>query len=110
MEMKIDFSNIDFSSVDFSSVDVSSLDTEEEYRQEAKRLLPAALLKVGEAVAENTWEELQKNLAKPGTKVKASTSEKRQFIRETVRNYQRSASNRERQELEDYIVEILRNS
>ncbi|BAZ40111.1 hypothetical protein NIES4101_60720 [Calothrix sp. NIES-4101] len=108
--MKIDFSNIDFSSVDFSSVDTSSLETEEEFRQEAKRLLPAALLKVGEAVAENTWEELQKNLANAGTKVKTSASEKRQFVRETIKNYQRSASNRERQELEDYIVEILRNS
>ncbi|MEA5572047.1 hypothetical protein [Calothrix sp. UHCC 0171] len=103
--MKIDFSNIDF-----SSVDTSSLETEEEFRQEAKRLLPAALLKVGEAVAENTWEELQKNLAKAGTKVKTSASEKRQFVRETIKNYQRSASSRERQELEDYIVEILRNS
>ncbi|CDN14599.1 hypothetical protein RintRC_0921 [Richelia intracellularis] len=38
---------------------------------------------------------------------KVSQSEKRRFIQETGKNYQRKASNRERQELEDYIVEQL---
>jgi hypothetical protein len=105
----IDLSEVDFSDVDFRSVDVSSLETEDDFRNEAKRLLPTALLKLGEAIAERTWEELQKNLTKPGAKPKSSSSEKRQFVRETGRNYQRSASSRERQELEDYIIDRLRN-
>jgi hypothetical protein len=106
--MKIDLSTVDFSDISFSTVDLASLETEEEFRAEARRLLPAALGKVGEAVAEQTWEELQKTLLKPGSKAKSSTSEKRQFVKETGRNYQRSASNRDKQEVEDYIVEQLR--
>jgi hypothetical protein len=106
--MKIELSTVDFSDISFSSVDLSMLETEDEFRAEARRLLPSALLKVGEAVAEQTWEELQKTLLKPGSKAKSSTSEKRQFVRETGRNYQRSASSRDKQEIEDYIVEQLR--
>ncbi|WP_026736047.1 hypothetical protein [Fischerella sp. PCC 9605] len=89
--------------IDFSNVDFSSLETEEDFQASAKKLLPAALVKLGEAVALQTWEELQQKF-----KSKGSQSEKRKFIQETGRNYHRSASSRERQELEDYIVEQLR--
>ncbi|BAT54660.1 hypothetical protein NOS3756_36320 [Nostoc sp. NIES-3756] len=89
--------------LDFSHVDLSSLETEEDVRLEAKKLLPAALVLLGEAVALQTWEELQKNFSG-----KSSQAEKRKFIQQTGKNYQRSASNREKQELEDHIVEQLR--
>ncbi|AFY33625.1 hypothetical protein [Calothrix sp. PCC 7507] len=94
--------------IDFSSVDLASLETEEDFQREAKNLLPKALVKLGESVGEETWEELQNKLKAQGMKVNSSPSEKRKFIQETGRTYQRKASNRERQELEDYIIEQLR--
>ncbi|MEH1824680.1 MAG: hypothetical protein V7L22_04810 [Nostoc sp.] len=94
--------------IDFSSIDLASLETEEDFQREAKILLPKALVKLGESVGEKTWEELQQKLQATGAKLKSSPSEKRRFIQETGRTYQRNASNREKQELEDYIVEQLR--
>lgn len=93
-------------SLDFNDVDLGSLETEDDFCQEAKRLLPKALVKLGESVGEKTWEDLQKSLKAPGGKV-SSQSEKRKFIQETGRTYHRNASNRERQEMEEYIVEQL---
>ena len=89
--------------IDFEKVNFSELETEEDFRTEAKKLLPAALFQFGEVVELKTWEEMQQKLSGKG-----SQSEKRRFIQETGKNYQRKASNRERQELEDYIVEQLR--
>ncbi|MEH2055200.1 MAG: hypothetical protein V7K97_03285 [Nostoc sp.] len=94
--------------IDFSNIDLASLETEEDFQREAKMLLPKALVKLGESVGEKTWEELQVKLQATGGKLKSSPSEKRRFIQETGRTYQRNASNREKQELEDYIVEQLR--
>ncbi|AKG20554.1 hypothetical protein [Calothrix sp. 336/3] len=91
--------------IDFNHVDFSSLETEEDFRTEAKKLLPAALIQLGEAVALQTWEEMQKTGSGKG-----SQSEKRKFVQETGKNYQRSSSKREKQELEDYIVEQLREN
>ncbi|MBN3871878.1 hypothetical protein [Nostoc sp. JL33] len=94
--------------IDFSNIDLASLETEEDFEREAKMLLPKALVKLGESVGEKTWEELQQKLQATGGKLKSSPSEKRRFIQETGRTYQRNASNREKQELEEYIVEQLR--
>lgn len=94
--------------IDFTNVDLTSLETDEDFKKQAKLLLPQALVKLGETVGEKTWEELNNTQNKAGTKQKFSQSEKRRFIQETGKNYQRHASNRERQELEDYIVEQLR--
>ncbi|MBW4646724.1 MAG: hypothetical protein KME23_27680 [Goleter apudmare HA4340-LM2] len=87
--------------IDFSNVDLASLETEDDFQREAKHLLPKALVQLGERVGEKTWEELQKGM-------KGQQSQKRKFIQETGRTYQRNASSRERQELEDYIIEQLR--
>jgi hypothetical protein len=89
--------------IDFTNVDLASLDTEDDFQKEAKNLLPKALVKLGESIGEQTWEELQK-----GMKANSSQSEKRKFIQEIGRTYQRQASKREKQELEDYIIEQLR--
>ena len=94
--------------IDFSNIDLASLETEEDFQREARTLLPKVLVKVGESVGEKTWEELQQKLQGTGGKLKSSPSEKRRFMQETGRTYQRNASKRERQELEDYIVEQLR--
>ncbi|MBH8576252.1 hypothetical protein I8752_25325 [Nostocaceae cyanobacterium CENA369] len=93
--------------IDFSNVDLTSLETDDDFKREAKILLPQALVKLGETVGEKTWDELNKTKG-AGTKQKFSQSEKRKFVQETGKNYQRQASNRERQELENYIVEQLR--
>lgn len=94
--------------IDLKSVDVASLDADEDFRKEAQRLLPQALVQVGEAMAEKTWEELQKEMQKSGMKSGGSQNAKRKFIQETKRTYQRNASSRDKRELEDYIVEKLR--
>ncbi|MDZ8226048.1 MULTISPECIES: hypothetical protein [unclassified Nostoc] len=93
--------------IDFSNIDLASLETEEDFQREAKTLLPKVLVKLGESVGEKTWEELQQKLQGTGG-IKSSLNEKRKFMQETGRTYQRNASKRERQELEDYIVEQLR--
>ena len=93
--------------IDFSNIDLASLETEEDFQREARTLLPKVLAKLGESVGEKTWEELQQKLQGTGS-IKSSPSEKRKFMQETARTYQRNASKRERQELEDYIVEQLR--
>ncbi|BAY80190.1 hypothetical protein NIES25_66780 (plasmid) [Nostoc linckia NIES-25] len=94
--------------IDFSNIDLAALETEDDFQREAKILLPKALVKLGESVGEKTWEELQQGLKGSGGKLKSSQSEKRRFIQETGRTYQRNASNREKQELQVYIVEQLR--
>ncbi|MBW4677956.1 MAG: hypothetical protein KME52_29385 [Desmonostoc geniculatum HA4340-LM1] len=94
--------------IDFSNIDLAALETEEDFEREAKILLPKVLVKLGESVGEKTWEELQQKLAGSGGKLKSSPSEKRRFIQETGRTYQRNASNREKQELQVYIIEQLR--
>jgi len=67
--------------IDFKLVDLSSLETEDDFLQEAKRLLPEALVQLGEAVGEKTWDELQKGLKGSGLKVNTSPSEKRKFVK-----------------------------
>ncbi|MFN6515832.1 MAG: hypothetical protein RMY29_015230 [Nostoc sp. CreGUA01] len=94
--------------IDFSNIDLAALETEEDFQREAKILLPKVLVKLGESVGEKTWEELQEKLKGSGGKLKSSPSEKRRFIQETGRTYQRNASNREKQELQVYIVDQLR--
>lgn len=93
--------------IDINSIDFDSLETDEDFRSEAQRLLPKALVQVGEAMAEKTWEELQKDMQKSGMKSGGSQNAKRKFIQETKRTYQRNASSREKRELEDYLVEKL---
>jgi hypothetical protein len=88
--------------LDFSTVDLASLETDDDFQREAKNLLPKALVQLGERVGERTWEELQKGM-------KGQQSQKRKFIQETGRTYQRNASSRERQELQDYIIDKLRH-
>lgn len=94
--------------IDLKSIDFDSLDTEEDFRTEAQRLLPEALVQLGEIVAEKTWEELQKEMQKSGIKSGNSQNAKRKFIQETKRTYQRNASSRDKRELEEYIVEKIR--
>jgi hypothetical protein len=95
--------------IDFGQVDLSSLETEDDFRTEAKRLLPEALIQIGEAMGEETWDTLQQGQKGSGLKVSTSSSEKRKFVKDAGRNYQRGATARDRKEIEDYIVQQLRS-
>jgi hypothetical protein len=95
--------------ISLGNVDVSKLETEDDFRREAQRLLPNALVQVGEATGEVAWNELQKGFrGVPGFKANTSSSDKRKFIREAGQNYRRRVSAKDRRELEDYIVAKLR--
>lgn len=95
--------------IDLGSVNFGSLHSDEDFRREAKRLLPAAMVKMGEAVAENAWKEMQASLRKvPGMKVNNSSSDRAKFVRETGQDYQRKASSSDKQELENYIIAQLK--
>lgn len=95
--------------IDFGQIDVSSLETEDDFRAEARRLLPEALIQIGEAMGEETWNALQQGQKGSGLKISTSSSEKRKFVRDAGKNYQRGATARDRKEIEDYIVEQLRS-
>jgi hypothetical protein len=43
--------------ISLGHVDVSRLETEDDFRREAQRLLPNALVQVGEAAGEVAWDE-----------------------------------------------------
>ena len=95
--------------ISLGNVDVSKLETEDDFRRKAQRLLPNALVQVGEASGEVAWNELQKGFRRvPGFKVNTSSSDKRKFIREAGQNYRRQATAKDRRELADYIVAALR--
>ncbi len=95
--------------ISLGHVDVSRLETEDDFRREAQRLLPNALVQVGEATGEVAWDELQKGFrGVPGFKANSSSSDRGKFIREAGQNHCRQATAKHRRELEDYIVARLR--
>ncbi|MBE9213633.1 hypothetical protein IQ247_13315 [Plectonema cf. radiosum LEGE 06105] len=94
--------------IKIGNVNLRSLETEDDIHKEAKRLLPQALVEIGEATAETTWVELQKQMKKSGMKPNSSSSDKRKFIQEAGRNYQRSATSTHKREIENHIVEQIR--
>ncbi len=96
-------------SIPLGSVDLDKLESDADYREEAKRLLPDALTSIGEKTAEVAWTELQKSLRGiPGLKGNSSSSDKSRFIREGGQNNRRHASDQDRRELEDHIIQQLK--
>jgi transposase len=93
--------------IEFRHVDLSGLETEDDFRREAKRLLPEALVQLGEAIGEETWNTLQKGLRGSKFKVNTSSSEKQKFVKEAGKNYKTKASAKDRKEIENYIVQQL---
>jgi hypothetical protein len=95
--------------ISLGHVDVSRLETDDDFRREAQRLLPNALVQVGETTGEVAWDELQKGFrGVSGFKANSSSNDKGKFIREAGQNYRRQAPTKDRRELEDYIVARLR--
>ncbi len=94
--------------IDLGRIDVDSLETDEDFLREARRILPKAIVQLGEAAGEEAWNELQKGLKGPGIKLNTSSSDKRKFIRESGQNYKREITVEDKKELEDYIIQQLR--
>lgn len=94
--------------IDLGHVDFDSLETDADFESAADRIMPKALVQIGEAVAETAWTELQKGLKKSGFKPNSSTSEKRKAIREGGQNFKRSASVQEKRNIKATIVSQLR--
>jgi hypothetical protein len=97
-------------SIPLGSVDLAKLATDEDFRREAQRLLPDALIRIGEKTAEVAWTELQKSFRGiPGFKGNSSSSDKSRFIREGGQNHRRNASAQDRRAIEDHIIQQLKD-
>lgn len=94
--------------INLGEIEFGALNTEEEIRAEARKLVPKALRKIGEASAETLWIQMQKAFRGSGFKANHSSLDKRKFIEEGGKKYARETSSRDKQELEDYIVEQIR--
>ena len=92
--------------LDLSAVDLAALQTDADFLREARKLLPAALVDLGQAMAEVAWDRQQAAAKGPPVKYRGAT-EKRKFILDAGRKYKRHAPAEERQALEDLIVRQL---
>ena len=92
--------------LDLSGVDLAALETDADFVREARKLLPAALEDLGQAMAEVSWNRQQTAAKGPPVKYRGGT-EKRKFILDAGRKYRRHAPAEERQALEDLIVRQL---
>ncbi len=96
-------------SIPLGSVNLDKLETEEDFRREAHRLVPDALTGIGEKSADIAWNKLQKGLRGiSGFKVNSSSSDKSRFVRKGGQNYRRDASSQHRREVENHIIDQLR--
>lgn len=95
--------------VPLGSVDLEGLKLDADFCREARRLVPDALTHIGEKAAETAWSQLQKSFRGiPGFKANSSSSDKARFIREAGQNFRRDASTQDRRELENHIIDQLR--
>ena len=92
--------------LELGKVDLASLRTEEDFQKAAQRLLPTVLLQAGERLGEKTWNYLHKG----GGPVKpnATADDRKRFVREMGKNYQRQANTKDRKALEDQIIMQLK--
>jgi hypothetical protein len=95
--------------INLGSVDYSLLNTDSAYEALANKILPKALVQIGEAAAETTWNETQKAFGKSkAIKLNTSLSDKRKFIRDGGQNYKRSVSFNDKQKIKAEIVAQLK--
>jgi hypothetical protein len=95
--------------LDLSGLDLESLDTDEDFRREAERLLPAALEELGQAFGEAAWRRQAVAMA-TAMKGREATGEMREFIQKAGRTYRRFAPASDRLALEDLLVRKLREA
>jgi hypothetical protein len=91
--------------IDLGHVDFGSLHSEADFRREATRLLPGALIQIGEASGGHAWDELQKGFRRiPGFKGNSSSSDRQKFIRESGEKYRHTAGDDTKRKVVDHIV------
>ncbi len=91
--------------ISLGSVNYDLLETDSDYEVLANKILPKALVQLGEATAEVAWDGLQKELRKSKfIKANSSSSEKRKFIQDGGQNFKRSASNKDKQDIKAAII------
>ena len=76
---------------DLEGIDYDNLNTEADFRKEAKRLLPAAMIMAGRNVAESFWRNTHKSLG-------LANSQKKEFIKEAEIEFAKSTKEFERVE------------
>jgi len=96
--------------INLGNINYSTLKTDDDIRREAQRILPNAILQIGEAVGEEAWDALQKAFKGIMPKASSSSAEKQKFIRESAREYKRKISPKEKSDLENEIILELRQS
>ena len=96
--------------IDLGSVNYDLLNTDADYEVIANKILPKALVQIGEAAAETAWSGMQKALGKSqAVKLNTSSSDKRKFIRDGGQNYKRSVSFNAKQKIKDEVVAQLKD-
>jgi hypothetical protein len=91
--------------LNIGQVDISKVQTEEDFRQEASRLVPSLMAQSGEKIGEKAWEELQEGLG--NMVASSSASEKAEFIRAFAENYCGDVARRN--ELIEVIINTLQD-
>src|SRR5881409_2610457 len=94
--------------VDLSGTDLAALHTEGDVRQEARRLLPAALEELGRALAEAAWAGALERSPGPPAGRPAGADDRHAFLVEAGRRYRRHAPAGDRAALEEVIAQQLR--
>lgn len=87
--------------IELGEVDLDKMVDNDAIREEAKKKLPNALVQIGEQAALVDWDEIRKAFKTP-------LSEKRKFIREGGKNFKKSATHKERREIEDMLFERIK--
>src|SRR5687767_8051075 len=88
--------------LDLSGVDLSALNSVADLRRAARKLLPAALEDLGQAMGEVAW--LRSQAHKPALRLGGPLDEMRKFVAEAGKKYRRHAPDGERQALEELIM------
>jgi hypothetical protein len=92
---------VKYKEIKLGEVELDKMVDDDAIREEAKRKLPNVLVQIGEQTAAVSWEEIRKVFKTP-------LSEKRKFIREGGKNFNKSATHKDRQEIEDVLVERIK--
>jgi hypothetical protein len=96
--------------LDVTGLDLGGLETDDDFRQAARRLLPAALLELGQAMGESAWVRHHGLDAALATGHAWGGPEMHEFVAKAGRTYRRFAPAADRQALEDLLVEKLREA
>lgn len=101
-------SNFENIRVSLGDVDYARLDTDEDYREVAWEKMPEAVRQIGKAIGELAWVELQKSFRNGPLEMSGSSHDRRKFVENFIQDY--SANNLGNKEIEDYLIEQLRQN